>query len=107
MNTTEFRFIGYFSSMRKSIELVWGYPGDAVRRQMQGVVELEFQVNKDGSTKTIKVLQSSGHAILDKNIVKAIKTAQPFAPLPKSYVKNKLVVTASFHYVLSGFSSAH
>ncbi len=107
MNTSEFRFIGYFSSMRKSIELVWGYPSDAVRRHLQGIVELEFHVNKDGSTKKIRVVQSSGHKVLDKNIVSAIKTAQPFAPLPKSYNKKKLVVTASFHYVLSGLPVAH
>ena len=107
MNTSEYRFIGYFSSMRKAIELVWGYPSEAVRKQMQGIVELEFRVTKSGATDSIKILQSSGFKVLDRNIIKAIRSAQPFAPLPKSYGKEKLLVTASFHYVLSGLPLAH
>lgn len=100
INTADFRYIGYFTSMRKSIELVWNYPYMAVRRGLQGQVDLEFTILKDGTVKNIRVLQSSGFEILDKAIVDAIRLASPFSPLPDGFGKNKLTVTGSFRYVL-------
>src|SRR5690606_7779634 len=68
INTTEYRYIGYFTNMRKAIELVWNYPMDAARRGMQGEVGIEFIINKDGSTGRIRVIRSSGYKILDDAI---------------------------------------
>lgn len=105
INTSEYRFIGYFTNMRKAIELVWNYPIEASQRGMQGEVGLEFAINKDGTTSRIKVLKSSGYDILDRAIVEAIRLASPFSPLPTGFGKNKIVVTGSFRYVLSAYGS--
>lgn len=102
INTSDYRFIGYFTLMRKAIEAVWYYPSDAARRGLQGEVALEFTIFKDGTVRGVKVLQSSGYEILDRAIVEAIKTASPFSPLPADMRKNKLVITGSFRYVLYG-----
>ncbi len=101
LNTTEYRYIGYFSSLRKSIELVWNYPMEAARRGMQGEVDVEFAINKDGRAGRIRVVKSSGYPILDDAIVEAIRLASPFAPLPKGFNKERLVIVGAFHYVLS------
>ncbi len=100
INTSDYRFIGYFTLMRKAIEAVWFYPSDAARRGLQGEVALEFTIFKDGTVKGVRILQSSGYEILDRAIVEAIKTAAPFSPLPNDMRKNKLVITGSFRYVL-------
>lgn len=105
INTSEYRFIGYFTNMRKAIELVWNYPLEASQRGMQGEVGLEFAINKDGSAGKIKVLKSSGYEVLDRAIVNAIKDASPFSPLPNGFGKNRIVVTGSFRYVLSAYGS--
>lgn len=105
INTTEYRFIGYFTNMRKAIELVWNYPSEASMRGMQGEVGLEFAINKDGTAGKIRVLKSSGYDVLDRAIVEAIKLASPFSPLPNGFKKNKLVVTGSFRYILSAYGS--
>ncbi len=105
INTSEYRFIGYFTNLRKAIELVWNYPIEASRRGMQGEVGLEFTIAKDGSTSKIRVMKSSGYEILDKAIVDAIKLASPFAPLPDGFSKNKITVTGSFRYILTAFGS--
>lgn len=105
INTSEYRFIGYFTNMRKAIELVWNYPIEASQRGMQGEVGLEFAINKDGTTSRIKVLKSSGYDVLDRAIVDAIRLASPFSPLPTGFGKNKIVVTGSFRYVLSAYGS--
>jgi protein TonB len=105
INTTEYRYIGYFTNMRKAIELVWNYPLDAARKGEQGEVGLEFAITKDGHATSIRVIKSSGYEILDRAIVEAIKLASPFAPLPEGFKKTRLVVTGSFRYILSSYGS--
>ena len=101
MNTTSFRYISYFTGLRKQIELVWIYPSDAVQRGLQGAVQLEMTIEKDGRVSKVRVVHSSGYTTLDENMLKTIKLASPFAPLPKGWDKERLVVTGSFHYILS------
>jgi protein TonB len=101
MNTSSFRYISYFTGLRKQIELVWIYPADAVQRGLQGAVQLEMTIEKDGRVSKVRVIESSGYATLDENMLKTIKLASPFAPLPKGWGKERLIVTGSFHYILS------
>lgn len=105
INTTEYRFIGYFTNMRKAIELVWNYPMDAARQGLQGEVGLEFAIAKDGKASQVRVIKSSGYEILDRAIVDAIKLASPFAPLPEGFGKDRILVTGSFRYILSAYGS--
>ncbi|MBC7660439.1 MAG: energy transducer TonB [Chitinophagaceae bacterium] len=105
LNTTNFRFIGYFTSIRKAFELVWVYPSEAVRRGLQGETHVEFTINKDGTVTRIKVVESSGHKILDEAVVEALKLASPFGPLPPGYNKDHLTIVGSFRYVLTNFAN--
>ena len=100
INTKEYRYIGYFTNMRKAIELAWNYPPEAARQGMAGQVHLRFLIEENGIVSKISVLDSSGHPILDSAIVEAIKIAAPFAPLPAGFNKKNLEVTGTFHYVL-------
>jgi protein TonB len=106
INTTEYRYLGYFTSMRKSIELVWVYPSEAASRGLHGNVNLEFTIQKNGSVSNIKVVQSSGFKILDDAVIEAIRLASPFAPLPASFDQERKVVTGTFRYVLTSFHSS-
>ncbi len=101
MNTTSFKYISYFTSLRKSIEMVWIYPRPAIERGLQGEVQLELVIEKDGKVSRVRVLNSSGYSILDDNMLKTIKLASPFAPLPKGWKKERILVTGAFHYILS------
>lgn len=103
MNTQEYRFIGYFTGMRKAIELVWVYPSEAARRGLYGVVIVKFVITPDGKVPKVQVLESSGHSVLDSAIVDAIRSAAPFAPLPKGFKKDRLVVRGAFSYILGSY----
>ncbi len=105
LNTTNFRFIGYFTSIRKAFELVWVYPSEAVRRGLQGETHVEFTIQKDGVVSKIKVVESSGHKMLDDAVVEGLRLASPFAPLPPGYNKDHLTVVGSFRYVLTNYAS--
>ncbi len=100
MNTREYRFIGYFTTLRKAIELVWVYPQEAAIKGHSGSVLLGFSIAEDGKLRKIKLLSSSGHPVLDEAILSAIKLASPFPPLPKGFGKDVLNVKGTFNYVL-------
>lgn len=105
LSTTKFRYIGYFTNLRKQIEMTWVYPSYAAKNGKQGNVFLEFTIAKNGHVSNVKVLRSSGYRILDESIVQAINEASPFAPLPKSFNKKKLTITGNFSYIISGYST--
>jgi len=104
MNTTEYRFIGYFSNLRKAIQLVWVYPSAAARRGMKGVVRVQYLISKDGEVSRIKVLSSSGFKMLDDALIDALNTAT-FGPLPDGFDKDRLLVTGNFTYYLGSYGS--
>lgn len=103
LNTTDYRYIGYFTSLRKAFELVWSYPSQAVRLGLEGVVRIDFAISKDGSLKYAKITSTSGHEILDLAAVEALKAASPYAPLPSELNKEHLVISGSFRYVLGSY----
>lgn len=100
LNTQEYRYIGYFTNLRKSIELVWIYPSKAARNRIYGKVSILFIIKKSGQIRLVKILKSSGYGILDNSIVSAIKLASPFAPLPPKFPHEELKVTGNFNYIL-------
>ncbi|MFW7378016.1 MAG: energy transducer TonB [Oligoflexus sp.] len=107
INTTNFRYIGYFTTVRKAFELVWTYPSEAARRGLQGEVQVQFTIMKNGSVERIRVVASSGHKILDDAVIEAIQLSSPYGPLPEGFQKEELTVVGSFRYVLSSFAGAY
>ena len=103
LDTSEYRYVGYFAKLRKAVELVWVYPQRAVQRQQRGVVKLRFAIHADGTASKIKVTKSSGYKILDRAVIDAIKLASPFSPLPRGFGRDEITVRGSFWYILQGF----
>lgn len=103
LDTSEYRYVGYFAKLRKAVELVWVYPQRAVQRRQRGVVKLRFAIHADGTASKIKVTKSSGYKILDLAVIEAIKLASPFSPLPRGFGRDEITVRGSFWYILQGF----
>jgi protein TonB len=99
MDTSEYRYIGYFTSFRKAFQLAWSYPREAIRRRLKGLVTVEFIINKNGSLRTARVVETSGFNILDEAVLEALEKAAPYNPVPDDMAKNnRLVVTGRFKY---------
>ena len=58
------------------------YPMLARRMKWQGTVVVSFVVLEDGTVKNIRVVNSSGHSVLDKNVIATIEQVQPFSAPP-------------------------
>ncbi len=100
LDTTKSKYISYFKHIRDKIYLVWRYPPEAAAAGISGVVRILFVINRDGSLKEVRVLESSGHPILDKAAVRAIIAAAPFGPFPKDWTEKELRIRARFIYTL-------
>jgi len=49
------------------------YPAEAVRQRLEGTVLIRIHVDELGSVEAVDVIRSSGHLILDKAAVKAVR----------------------------------
>jgi protein TonB len=56
------------------------YPAAARRMGMEGVVRLEVIVAPDGRVREVRVLRSSGHAMLDEAAVSTVRRQWRFVP---------------------------
>lgn len=68
------------------------YPVIAQRMGWEGKVLLAIRLGEDGSLKEVKVLESSGHEVLDKNAVETVKRVANLFPKPPVEVIVKLPV---------------
>jgi protein TonB len=74
----------YLDNWRRRIESVGNlnYPERARRERIYGVLRLLVEILPDGSVQQVRILESSGHAILDDAAVRIVQLAAPFQPFP-------------------------
>ena len=99
LNTTDFKYLSYFSKLKDRIQMVWRYPEAAKVTGLQGSLVLKFVLNSDGSLRDLMVVKSSGADILDDAAIKAIRRAAPFYAIPKN-LGDVLSIVANFEYEL-------
>ena len=99
LDTTEFKYLSYFSSLKDKIQMVWKYPQAAKLAGLEGELLLRFKLYSDGTLAEVKIEKSSGIPILDDEAVKAVKKAAPFNAIPKN-LGDTLTIVANFEYFL-------
>lgn len=72
----------YKEAWRRKVERVGNinYPQEARERKLYGSLRLLVSIKSDGNIKDIKVMQSSGHKVLDSAAIKIVKAAAPYPP---------------------------
>lgn len=58
------------------------YPEASIRYGIYGDVRLLVVIRKDGSLEDIRILASSGYAVLDEAAIKVVRMTAPYAPFP-------------------------
>lgn len=71
-----------FAYIRDRILKGLTYPAQARRMGWKGRVLVSFVIGDNGHVENVRVLESSGYAILDANAVRTIRYCQPFPPPP-------------------------
>lgn len=90
----------FFRRLRNGIYNVWNYPASAARAGQEGACLLEMTFLKDGTIKSVKLLESSGTSILDKAAIAAVRKGGPYGSLPRTFDKDQLKIMAFFRYDL-------
>ncbi len=99
LNAPEIQYISYFASIKRKIELVWGYPGAA--GGAGGELVVEFVIGPSGNLESLALVAGSGHKVLDDEAVRAIRAAAPFDPIPKEYRIPNLKIRGHFVYYVN------
>jgi TonB family protein len=84
----------YLASVQQRIWTIW-------MQQIRGgdyqqTVSVTFTILADGSVTNVQVTQASGVSLLDLAAQRAVLTAAPFRPLPKTYGTDRLTIQANF-----------
>jgi len=83
--TREAADAAYLMEWRQRVEAVGNryYPEASVRYGLYGSLRLLVSIRSDGSLADIRVLSSSGYAVLDEAAIKIVRMAAPYAPFPE------------------------
>jgi len=100
LNTTEYKYISYFTKLKERIYQVWKYPKESQIRREQGNLRIVFTLRKDGYLESVRIIESSGFENLDREVLRTIRVASPYNPFPKSWEEEKLKIPATFDYKL-------
>ena len=93
-NAKQHRFASYLDAWRAKVERIGNinYPSSAVQNRITGKLTMDVAINPDGSLHAVKILRSSGHAILDKAAERIVRLAAPYPPLTKEILKDTKVL---------------
>lgn len=77
-------FAYYLQAWRRQVERVGklNYPGEARRRKLTGSLRLLVVIRADGGLADARLVESSGHAVLDEAALRIVRLAAPYAPFP-------------------------
>jgi protein TonB len=99
----------YLLDWRKRLEAVGNqyYPQASVRYGLYGDLRMLVVIRSDGSLEDIKVLSSSGYAVLDEAAIKIVRMAAPYSPFPEELkaTTDKLEIVRTWHFQENPLSS--
>lgn len=99
----------YLLDWRHRLEAVGNkyYPEASVRYGIYGDVRLLVVILQDGSLEEVRVLSSSGYAVLDEAAIKVVRMAAPYSPFPAELkaTTDKLEIVRTWQYLENQLSS--
>jgi protein TonB len=101
-NTKEYEFAAYMRAWVARIERIGNlnYPDEARRQQLHGQLVLTVGLDRRGKIKSIDVIQSSGHKLLDDAAIRITRLAEPFPALPETSEKvDELYISRTWQFL--------
>ncbi len=96
-NSDEVDLSDYVAQMEKKIRKSWFPPkGEETKK-----IILKFKINSQGAVSSVRLKSSSGIMVADEAAMTAVKTASPFAPLPKG-APDPVEILFTFDYSVFG-----
>jgi TonB family protein len=83
----------YLAGVQRKIWSIWNQQLKDVSTYL---VTVRFTILSDGKLDNVEVVKSSGIAVLDLAAQRAVYSAAPFGPLPKTYGTDRITIQATF-----------
>ncbi len=107
--TTAPEFAYYLEAWRRKVERIGNlnYPREARARGLSGSLRLLVAITADGALRDVRVLETSGHRMLDEAALHIVRLAAPYAPFsPKMRTTTDLLeIERTWHFRNSRYSS--
>ncbi|MEJ2716997.1 MAG: energy transducer TonB [Deltaproteobacteria bacterium] len=82
---------------RDAIEKAWKTPLDLnVRGAVKGRVRIDYTLKRSGELDSVKLVGSSGNPQMDRSLIRAIRSAEPFPPFPDEMKAQSVLIRANF-----------
>ncbi|HPQ17335.1 MAG TPA: TonB family protein [Bryobacteraceae bacterium] len=91
------RYGWYSALLEQRVAQKWRTDEVDPRVQTAPPVIITFEILRDGSARSVRILQSSGNRTLDYSAQRAIYEASPFPPLPQDFERNSAQIEFWFH----------
>ncbi len=100
-STKEYQYASYMAAWVARVERIGNlnYPDEARREQMHGELVLTVALRKDGTIKSVDVIESSGHKLLDDAAIRIVNQSAPFPPIPTEDGVDELYVTRTWQFL--------
>ncbi len=99
----------YLADWRRRVETVGNqyYPEASLRYGIYGSLQMLVTVRSSGELEDIRVLRSSGHAVLDEAAIRIVRMAAPFARFPDELLAttDKLEILRTWQFEQNPLSS--
>lgn len=92
--------VSYNDKIRAWLEKHKAYPKRARLKGLEGQVIVSFTFNREGQIISKRLVNSSGHDILDQAAFDAMDAANPLPPIPQSMKQNQITLTVPFGFNL-------
>ena len=90
----------YFLQLMAWLNRYKEYPVEMKKKKKQGVVTLQFSINRQGELLDSKVIRSSGYPDLDAAAIRMLKQADPLPRIPGSMRRERLTLAIPIEYSL-------
>ncbi|MGA9342378.1 MAG: energy transducer TonB [Rhodanobacteraceae bacterium] len=101
-NTKEYAYASYMREWVARIERLGNlnYPDEARRRQLHGELVLTVGLDRNGDIKSVDIIKSSRHKVLDDAAIRIVHLAAPFPPIPRTTDNlDELYITRTWQFL--------
>jgi protein TonB len=93
----------YQTTVRRRLERYKKYPPVARSGRMEGTATVRFTLNRSGRVVQSQLVKSSGHRILDDEVMALMRRAEPFPGFPKEIPDQSMTLTAPIRFYVRGW----
>jgi|GEM_PF-1322810 len=91
----DLEFSAYYNDIWKRIRSMWSVPEDLLDQDLETV--LSIRIARDGTIVDVWMEESSGNSYYDETALRAVRKANPLAPLPEKYTGASMDVGIRFN----------